>query len=80
MKIPADLVPAQSDHSLRCGISVCSLGSAPSSAQKHAQAKTESAPIRRRLDGRGERMSGADREGRETVSRTLLLSVSQRPK
>jgi hypothetical protein len=32
MKIPVDLVRGQSDHSLRCGISVCS----PSSAQLFA--------------------------------------------
>jgi hypothetical protein len=71
-QIPVRPVPAQSDHSLRCGNAVCSPSTAPSFAQRHVPAGTESAPVHRRPHGK--------RAVRETESDSPLLSVSRHPK
>jgi hypothetical protein len=44
MKIPADLVPARSDHLLRCGISVCRPSSAPTLLPKDIFTSVPAAP------------------------------------
>jgi hypothetical protein len=59
MKIPADLVRAQSDHSLRCGISVCSPSSAQLFALRRVPAGIEFVPVHYLPDGKdGHRSAG----------------------
>src|ERR1035438_6443548 len=72
-EIPAGRVPTQSDHSPHCGNAVCSLGTAPSFAQRHAQEGTESALTHRRPDGKGGHKFGEGRAVRETGSHKPLL-------
>jgi hypothetical protein len=71
MKIPAALVPAQSDHSPRCGNVVCSPNIAPSFALRRVPIRTESAPVHRRPDGKGGRKFDAGRAARERESHGL---------
>ena len=79
-EISARQVPARSDHSPRCGNAVCNPGIALSFARRHIPAGTESAPVHRQPDGRGERRSCEGRAVRETESDSPLLSVSRHPK
>lgn len=69
-EIPPGPVPAQSDHSPRCGNAVCSPGTAPSFAQRHAPEGTESAPVHRRPDDKDGRKSGEGRAVRESELRS----------
>jgi hypothetical protein len=68
MNIPAGLVPAQSDHLLGCGISVCIPSSAQSFALRRVPAGIEFAPVHHQPDGKDGHRSGGDRVARETES------------
>jgi len=78
-EIPAGWAPAQSDHSPPCGNAVCSPGTAPSFAQRHAQEGTESAPTHHRADGKDGHKSEEGRVARETGYHKPSLSPFTTP-
>lgn len=79
-EVPAGRVPTQSDHSPHCGNAICSPGTAPSFAQRHAPEGTESALAHRRPDGKGGHKFCEGRAVQETGFHKPLLYPSRHPK